>query len=197
MAENKKSFLLYADIIYTVSKLSLSRRGKLFTMILDYVNDKNPTTNDIQVDLVFEPIKRNLKRDLEKYTQYVEKQKVNGAKGGRPKSNKKTQKTQAFILKPKKGDNDNVNDNDNVYKYIKEKEKEKIELFEMQNKKSFPNYEMFIENFNCKVIEEGLVWDSDVLLARLKRLNANWDKSPKKEKAISLAQKMKNDYGIK
>ena len=54
--------------------------------------------------------KKALKRDLRKYESYIDKQKSNGKKGGRPK----TQKTQAFLEKPKKADSVNVNDNDNV-----------------------------------------------------------------------------------
>lgn len=67
MAENKKGFLLYADLIHTVRKMPKDKAGELFVTILEYVNDENPVVNDMLVDLVFEPIKRQLKRDLEKY----------------------------------------------------------------------------------------------------------------------------------
>lgn len=65
MAEHKKSFLLYCDLIHTIEKLPDDKAGVLFKHILKYVNDKNPTTEDLVVDLVFEPIKQQLKRDLE------------------------------------------------------------------------------------------------------------------------------------
>ena len=116
MAENKKSFILYADLINVVTKLVLKDRenktnyaGELFLTILEYVNDKNPIPIDFIVEMAFEPIKLALKRDLKKYETYIEKQKVNGAKGGRPK---KTQLTQALNEEPKKADSDNDNDND-------------------------------------------------------------------------------------
>lgn len=64
MAENKKSFLLYCDIIHTVKKLPIDKAGELFITILEYVNDQNPVINDTIIDLVFEPIKQNLKRSL-------------------------------------------------------------------------------------------------------------------------------------
>lgn len=67
MAENKKSFLLYCDLIHTVKKLPKDKQGELFITILEYVNDMNPEVKDLNVDLVFEPIKRQLKRDLIKY----------------------------------------------------------------------------------------------------------------------------------
>ena len=67
MAEEKKSFLLYSDLIHTVGKLPDETAGKLLKHLLLYVNDKNPETNDILVQVVFEPIKQQLKRDLQKW----------------------------------------------------------------------------------------------------------------------------------
>jgi hypothetical protein len=67
MAENKKSFLLYTDIFHTVSKLPDEKAGQLFKHILAYVNDKNPETDDLIIQISFEPIKQALKRDLRKY----------------------------------------------------------------------------------------------------------------------------------
>ena len=66
MAENKKSFLLYCDLIHTVQKLNDQQAGKLFKHVLEYVNDLNPQTDDILTEVCFEPIKQNLKRDLRK-----------------------------------------------------------------------------------------------------------------------------------
>lgn len=67
MAENKKSFLLYCDLIHTVSKMPKEKAGELFVHILQYVNDENPITEDLIIQLTFEPIKQSLKRDLQKY----------------------------------------------------------------------------------------------------------------------------------
>ena len=111
MAENKKSFIAYCEWIETFEELDDAEAGKLAKHLFRYVNDLNPSTEDKTVKLCFIPIKQSLKRDLKKYDVYIDKQRENGAKGGRPK---KTQKTQAFISKPKKADNVNVNDNDNV-----------------------------------------------------------------------------------
>ena len=61
MAENKKSFVLYCEIIESVKKLTDQQAGKLFKTILMYVNDENPVVDNILIDLVFEPIKQNLK----------------------------------------------------------------------------------------------------------------------------------------
>jgi len=78
MAENKKSFVLYADLLHTVQKLPDEKAGVLLKTILEYVNDLNPEVNDLLVDLVFEPIKQQLKRDLKKYKSFSEKQSLNG-----------------------------------------------------------------------------------------------------------------------
>ena len=98
MAHNKKSFVLYVDIISTVELLTDEQAGVLFKLILDYVNDKNPEPEDILIKLVFQPIKMLLKRDLKKWESYIEQQRIKGMKGGRPK----TQKTRGLIGKPKK-----------------------------------------------------------------------------------------------
>jgi hypothetical protein len=66
MAENKKSVLLYCDIIHTVKELSNEEAGKLFKHYLEYINDLNPTSDRL-TELLFEPIKQNLKRDLKKW----------------------------------------------------------------------------------------------------------------------------------
>lgn len=111
MATDKKGFLLYAEQIGAIKKLVLKDReqgtndaGELFLHILEYVNDTNPEPINFLVDMAFEPIKMRLKNDLKKYETYLEKQSENGKKGGRPKKEEETQKTQPFIVEPKKAD---------------------------------------------------------------------------------------------
>jgi hypothetical protein len=115
MAKNKKSFILYCDQQGVFNKLPDEIAGKLIKHIFAYVNDENPPCDDLLLSIAFEPIKTQLKRDLVKYVDYIEKQSVNGSKGGRPKKANETQKTQAFFEEPKKADNvtDIVNDNEN------------------------------------------------------------------------------------
>jgi hypothetical protein len=81
MAEDKKSFLLYCDLINTVKKLPKNKQGELFVTILEYVNDLNPKVKDLSVDLVFEPIKLQLKRDLIKYEEKKGKKSISGREG--------------------------------------------------------------------------------------------------------------------
>lgn len=92
MAENKKSFILYADLIHTVRKMPAKKRGDLFLTILEYVNDENPAPGDSLVDLVFEPIKQQLKRDLQLWEKTrggrSEAGKAGGKKSGESRRNK-------------------------------------------------------------------------------------------------------------
>jgi hypothetical protein len=67
MANDKKSFLLYCDIIHTVEQLTDEQAGNLFKHILRYVNDQDPQSDSVITKIAFEPIRQALKRDLEKY----------------------------------------------------------------------------------------------------------------------------------
>jgi len=67
MAENKKGFLLYANYIGTINQLPDEVAGRLFKHIFAYVNDLNPVSDELLLNVVFEPIKNHLKDDLEKY----------------------------------------------------------------------------------------------------------------------------------
>jgi hypothetical protein len=137
MAENKKSFILYCDQQGIFNHLPDEIAGRLIKHIFAYVNDESPTTDELIINIAFEPIKQQLKRDLQKYQQFVDKQRDNGAKGGRPKKANETQETQAFISKPKKADNVNDNVNVNVTANVNEIKRDKslmvdgVEVFYM------------------------------------------------------------------
>lgn len=81
MAENKKSFILYCDLIHTVKKLPDEKAGILFKHLLSYVNDENPITDDILIEVAFEPIKRQLKRDLDNWESEIIRKGEGGALG--------------------------------------------------------------------------------------------------------------------
>ena len=81
MAENKKSFVLYNDIINITEDLSDEEVGKLFKHIVRYVNDKNPVIEDRLLKFVFEPIKLQLKRDLIKYEEVRGEKSTSGRMG--------------------------------------------------------------------------------------------------------------------
>ena len=114
MAENKKSFVAYCDWEETFEELSDEEAGKLIKHLFKYVNDKNPETSDKLTKMCFIPIKQSLKRDLKKYEKYIEKQSVNGKKGGRPKNPTLLETTQPLIEEPKKADSVSVSVSDSV-----------------------------------------------------------------------------------
>ena len=101
MAENKKSFVLYCDLIHTVEQLPDDVAGKLFKLILNYTNDNNPETDDVLLSVAFEPIKRQLKRDLKDWEHQKQKRSEAGKKGmqSRWKDNKTITKDNTVITK--------------------------------------------------------------------------------------------------
>jgi hypothetical protein len=121
MAENKKSFILYSDLLHTIDLMPDENAGKLFKHILKYVNDLNPEAEDLITKLSFEPIKQQLKRDLikweDKSVNRSESGRLGGIKSGEARRSKMKQ-NEANALKSKQNEhvtvNVNVNDNVNV-----------------------------------------------------------------------------------
>lgn len=87
MATGKSSFVLYTDIIHTLRKMPKDKVADLFLTIVAYVNDENPEVNDPLVDIVFEPIKQQLKRDLKKW----DKKRKKLSQAGKASANKRQQ----------------------------------------------------------------------------------------------------------
>ena len=80
MAKDKKSFLLYTDLKHTVKQLPDDVAGRLFKHLLSYVNDENPVTDELLVNISFEPIKQGLKRDLKKWEETKDQKSEAGLK---------------------------------------------------------------------------------------------------------------------
>jgi len=153
MAKDKKSFILYMDQRGIFDKLSDEQAGKLIKHIFSYCADENPEAEFI-IDIAFEGIRQALKRDLRKYNVYIDKQRINGSKGGRPKKPKKTQKTQAFFEKPKKADSvsvsDSVSDNESIYRSFAHLSMSKDEFKKLEDRYSKETIDSVldaIENF--------------------------------------------------
>lgn len=68
MAEGKKSFVLYSDQRGIFEKITDEQAGVLIKHIFAYVNDENPV-GDFVTELAFESIMRQLKRDLNKWSE--------------------------------------------------------------------------------------------------------------------------------
>lgn len=113
MATDKKSFLLYTDLIKTVEKLPVEKQAALFMHILQYVNDLDPQTDDLLVEIAFEPIKQQLKRDLVKYEGVREKRSA----AGRASADKRQQNqhlSTSVYTSQQASTNSTVNDTVNV-----------------------------------------------------------------------------------
>tara|TARA_R110000772_G_scaffold83493_2_gene176594 strand:- start:1602 stop:2237 length:636 start_codon:yes stop_codon:yes gene_type:complete len=67
MATGKKSVLLYCDLIHTIEKMDDKTAGEFFKHYLRYINDLEPETTNPLIDITFESVKQNLKRDLIKW----------------------------------------------------------------------------------------------------------------------------------
>jgi len=71
MAENKKTIVVYTDWVHQFEPLTDEEAGRLIKHFFRYVNDQNPIT-DRMTELLFTPIKHQLKRDLIKWETTLE-----------------------------------------------------------------------------------------------------------------------------
>lgn len=82
MADNKKSFVLYSDWASVFSKLTDEEAGKLIKHLFDYVNEVETDLENRLLEITFEPIKLQLKRDLLKYEKIRNERSKAGQAGG-------------------------------------------------------------------------------------------------------------------
>lgn len=108
----KTGFILHLDSLVVLDELTNEQAGILFKAIRDYNLGKEPEL-DFAMKMAFLPFKNQFVRDFEKYENTCERNKTNGAKGGRPKKPKETEETQVVLEEPKKADNKNNNKKDN------------------------------------------------------------------------------------
>jgi hypothetical protein len=93
MAEGKKSFILYCDLIHEVDHLTDEEKGRLFQHLLEYVNDMNPVMDDRVILGSWKHIQRQLKRDLEKYEGIKDKRSLAGQASAEKRKQKATKST--------------------------------------------------------------------------------------------------------
>lgn len=85
--KDKKSFVLYSDYWQHIELLTIEERGQLLTAIYEYILYGSAPEISGSVKMAFSFIKAQLDRDSEKYEAICERNKINGAKGGRPPKN--------------------------------------------------------------------------------------------------------------
>lgn len=113
-----KSFILYQEYQKNISILTQNQKGDLLDAIFSY-NEGIEIELDPIVKMAFSFIKSDLNRNKAKYQNIIERNKINGASGGRPKNPEKPKEPSGLFgnpEKPKETLNDNDNGNDNVNK---------------------------------------------------------------------------------
>ena len=109
----KESFVIYKAFYEPISELSDEDLGQLFRYIFLYQINQIEPPNTSRVYMAFQFFKNQFRLDNKKYLVVVNRNKNNGLKGGRPKT-QDNPKNPVGYLKPKKADNDNDNDNDKL-----------------------------------------------------------------------------------
>lgn len=118
----RNSFIFYKGWREAIKDLPDDVRLEIYESIIEYATTGNLQGLKPMANIAFNFIKIDIDRDTEKYMSIVERNKSNGTKGGRPKSenpNKPKEPTEPSGLfgnprKPKKADNDNVYDDEYV-----------------------------------------------------------------------------------
>ncbi|TET88765.1 MAG: hypothetical protein E3J96_02665 [Sulfurovum sp.] len=113
----KKSFKLFIDSLDILDDLTDEQAGQLFKAIRAYEADGVETLGGL-LRAVFNPFKTNSDRAKIAYKNVVERNKANGLKGGRPK----TQDNPVGLLitqdNPKKADKDKDKDKDKIREVV-------------------------------------------------------------------------------
>lgn len=153
MAENKKSFVLYSDSYGLIKQLPDDVAGRLLKHIFAYVNDENPQTEELLVNVAFEPIKAQLKRDLQKWEKQTEQRRQAGLKSAEIRKQNATTVNERSISST---DNvsDNVNVNDIYYKELLISESW-IEINAKNNRTTPDKVKAYLTKFNNNLIAQG------------------------------------------
>jgi hypothetical protein len=117
MSSERKSFIIHKDSLSILDDLTDEQAGKLFKAIKSY-HDNTEYQVDNLIKIAMSPFKNQFDRDAGKYTDTVERNRINGLKGGRPRSepNPSKPKEPTGLIenptKPKKADSDSKSGND-------------------------------------------------------------------------------------
>jgi len=155
MAEGKNKILVYRDWIHLFEDLSDEELGKLMRHFFEYVNDLEPVLEDRLLKGYWKNMEITLKRDLKKWEQKADTNRVNGQKGGRPKNPKKPTGFSNNPTNPQKGVSVSVSVNDSVSVINKNSliSEIKISDVEEKNKKYFKIATEFYKMLRTRIIE--------------------------------------------
>jgi len=169
MAENKKSFVLYSDSKGLIDQLPDDIAGRLFKHIFAYVNDEDPISDELILNIAFEPIKTQLKRDLVKWSNQTEQRRQAGLKSAEMRKRNATEVNERSI-----SSTDNVNVNVSVNDNVSDNVNESVILLKKETKSIF--------SFERSLIDYGFD----------KQLVADWLKVRKTKKATNTETAYKN-----
>ncbi|MBO4234059.1 hypothetical protein FO675_07050 [Riemerella anatipestifer] len=184
----RESFVFYESWYEILRDERQEVQWEVIRAIMEYVFNNNLIELKPNAKMAFKFIKRDIDRANDKYEEYLEKQRENGKRGGRPKKPKETQKNQAFFEKPtetQKSLNVNVNENVNVNKnvnnnssygeseilriknFLKTKQQIQMDRLMMQHKISKEDLFLKIDEFVEKKVSWGEVnWPNDSEIAK-------------------------------
>jgi hypothetical protein len=162
MAENKKSFVLYTDTFGLIKHLPDDVAGRLLKHIYAYVNDENPITDELLVNVAFEPIKAQLKRDLFKWGKQLKQRSDAGKKSAEQRALIKSNEiqrnpTSVDFRQRNSTDNVSVSVNDiniNIYKELFISESW-IEINAKNNRTTTDKVKLYLTKFNNNLIAQG------------------------------------------
>lgn len=169
MAENKKSFVLYTDSKGLIDQLPDEIAGRLFKHIFAYVNDENPISEELILNIAFEPIKNQLKRDLVKWSNQTDQRRQAGLKSAEIRKRNATSVNERSI-----SSTDNVNVSVSVNDNVSDNVTDSVILLKKETKSIF--------SFERSLLEYGFE----------KQLVIDWLKVRKTKKATNTETAFKN-----
>ena len=123
---------LYLDYLENFRLLSDAAVGKLVRAMLQYAITGEDTQLTGKAGVLWPTLRSQMDRDAEKYRERCETNRINAAKGGRPRKNQSViLETEGFFEKPKKpnekeNEKENINENININENKNDKDKENV-----------------------------------------------------------------------
>ena len=169
MADGKNTIVIYKDWKNIFEKLTDEESGRLIKHLFRFVNDENPESDRL-IELVFEPIKLTLKRDLKHWETVIEKRREAGKKGGIASGETRKQN--------EANEADSVIDIDSVIVIEKEKKIDRIVFIEKIQKDFYQSLTPFVKELGRDTLREFYEYWSEPNKSKTKikyQLEKTWD----------------------
>ena len=184
MAKDKKGFILYADQKALFEQLPNDKAGELIKFIFAYVNDEDPVTEDLIINLAFTPIKQQLKRDLIKFEETKEKRSEAGKAGANKRWQNIANDSKRISTIAKIAVNDNVNVN----------VKEKVLDINMRKHKFASSLQPYLEKYGKDLLNEFYLYWTETTLNN-KKLKFELEKTFSLDRRLSNWSKNASKFG--